>query len=257
MPVNYVIRHWTTATTAIGSGRDEAIVVRVNDRAATREAIIDSLTLKGLKVVLSSEWDMKPPSKPMERDWDYKSLVFHHAGNSHGCGIDPTKQMSDIETLHLGMGSATVGYHFAVACDGTIYEARDIRYKGEHVALANTGKIGIVLLADLSTRGEAWTKGPSPWKKIRGGKFLGGLRELAGQAKDTMDVSVDTATWQQLESLSILCVALKLFFPIEELGGHGEYVSSDDSRACPDERGLLIAANFRSNLGLYRPRKAL
>lgn len=256
MPVNYLIRHLTRDTTRIGSSRDGATVVRVNDRAATREAIIHSLTLDGLKLVLSSEWHLKPPSKPLERDWDYTSLVFHHAGNSHWCDIDPNKQMVDIEKVHLNSGAATVGYHYAVACDGTIYEARDIRYKGEHVAKANTGKIGIVLLADLSPRGEAWTKGPSAWKKMRDQTVLDGLQEFVGQARDALDISVDTAPWQQMEALTSLCQTLKLFFPIVDLGGHRDYVISDDeNRACPGERGLFIAAIVRSELMLLQPPK--
>lgn len=56
MPFNYVIRHWTTATTMIGSSKDDALVVRVDDHAAVREAILEALETKGFPVQMASSW---------------------------------------------------------------------------------------------------------------------------------------------------------------------------------------------------------
>ena len=53
-----------------------------------------------------------------------------------------------------------VSYHYAVDCQGIIYEALDIRKKGSHIEGGNTGVIGIVFLADFSVRGEAGRYGP-------------------------------------------------------------------------------------------------
>jgi N-acetyl-anhydromuramyl-L-alanine amidase AmpD len=41
-----------------------------------------------------------------------------------------------------------VGYHFIVVRSGQVFEGRDLMFKGEHIAGANTGKIGIVLTGD-------------------------------------------------------------------------------------------------------------
>lgn len=235
----------------IGSSRDEAIVVRIDDRAAVREALLHTLTIKGLSVEMSSSWDVGHTASILEKDWHYSSIVIHHAGNSHMCSADSAQQLNEIKNLHAKQGYDDIGYHFAVACDGKVFEARDIRHKGEHVKKANTGKIGIVLLADLSPAGEAMHNGPSPWRKMSSESFKAGLRELAGQAADTFDVSMDRATEQQETSLFILCETLREFFPIADLGGHREYVTdSSDGRACPGKYGLLIASALRRKLGL-------
>jgi len=46
-------------------------------------------------------------------------------------------------------GYTDIGYHFVIGPDGTIYEGRDIRVRGAHVELKNTGKVGVLLLGDF------------------------------------------------------------------------------------------------------------
>lgn len=43
--------------------------------------------------------------------------------------------------------------HYAVGCDGEIFEGQDIRNKGAHISFGNTSIIGIVLMSDLD---EQW-----------------------------------------------------------------------------------------------------
>lgn len=65
MTADYTIKHWTTATTEVGSTKDDAIEITVNNRAATREAIIFALNKRGYTLVERSEWHAKPPSGAM------------------------------------------------------------------------------------------------------------------------------------------------------------------------------------------------
>ena len=64
-------------------------------------------------------------------------IVVHHENSF--------KYIRYIEKDHIKRGFDGVGYHFVIDVDGTVYEGRPLNYKGEHVANANTGKIGISL----------------------------------------------------------------------------------------------------------------
>lgn len=254
MPFNYVIRHWTTATTMIGSSKDDALVVRVDDHAAVREAILEALETKGFPVQMASSWGGLSAISSHDRDWNYRSLVVHHAGKSHACTTPGGQQMRDIQGTHTASGKPNVGYHYAVGCDGSIFEARDIRYKGSHVLLGNTGRIGIVLLADLSNAGEAITHGPSIWRAVAEGTVRDGVREAAGQLADSFDRSRDFPSDKQMDATFVLCQTLKMFFPIRDMGGHREYTGhANDGRACPGEYGLVLAASIRRKLELGLP----
>lgn len=46
-------------------------------------------------------------------------------------------------------GYADVGYHFMIQKDGTLYEGRDLNYRGAHVAGHNDGVIGIAVIGDF------------------------------------------------------------------------------------------------------------
>lgn len=142
-----------------------------------------------------------------------------------------------------------VSYHYAVDCDGTIYEARDIRFKGAHVEQGNTGSIGIVLLADLSLRGESWQqeyRAAPWWKKLRGAKDW---------ISDKLDVQNDESTDAQLKSLFALVRVLKTYFHIATLGGHSEFQrkATSEGRACPGTYGMAIAQLLRQKYGLAAP----
>ena len=65
----------------------EPKVVTVNDKAATRQAIINYLEerlpiISRNKFLERSDWHAKPPKGQLEEDWNYFGIVFHHQGNS-------------------------------------------------------------------------------------------------------------------------------------------------------------------------------
>jgi hypothetical protein len=244
MPLRYLYRHRTSVTTFLGGEEDEPIYVMVNNRGATREALIRSLAADGATFVARSDWHALSIPESTPEDWDYHSIVLHHAGNSHACAVPGISQMHDIEQDHLQDNPAGFPYHFAIDCLGAIFEGLDIRYRGEHLKGGNTNRIGIVFLADFSRNGEASAHAPSEPT---------GRDRLEGFA-DAVDFIYDKPTSVQVDAARKLSKALKALFPLKDLGGHTEYaVKLGDDRSCPGAFGLQIAAQLRQELGLSAP----
>jgi hypothetical protein len=252
MPLPYPARRRTRVRTSVGHSKDDATLIRVDDRAGTREAIFYALRSKGRTVREASDWHGKP-TRHKDDDWHYHSIALHHAGNSFSCKEAPLKALHRVEGID-GKRFAQMSYHYAIDCHGTIYEALDIRRKGSHIHDDNTGKIGVVLLADLSTRGEVAKHGPGVWQVFREEGWKRAFSEWAGVQKDRFDTIQDIATEPQLESLSHLVDSLRHVFPIRVLGGHREFaLSKDSSRACPGAHGLIIAQMLRAEFKLDAP----
>ncbi|WP_109126361.1 peptidoglycan recognition family protein [Dyella sp. C11] len=250
---DYFIKQWTKATTSVGSTKDEAIEISVNNRAATRQAIIDQLRSKGLRVRTRSAWKAEDIAKGVVKDWNYSGIAIHHAGNSFSCSADGVEQMRKAEAIDLGH-FGQVSYHYAVDCAGVVYEALDIRYRGANIEGNNTGVIGIVLLADLSLPGEAIEHGPGAWATTQKKGLWHGFKELMGEASDAVDFGYDVPSDKQVESTSLLCHALADFFGISKLGGHGEWAAlKGNKRACPGAYGLVVARVLRNELKVSAP----
>lgn len=84
---------------------DESMVCRpitVNDRAATREAIIRDLRNSGKVFFDRSSWGALSSKPDIEYDWDYSMIALHHAGRSYSCNVG-AYQMLDIQRKHLAV----------------------------------------------------------------------------------------------------------------------------------------------------------
>lgn len=253
MGADYIIGHWTTSTTAVGSSKDGAIDITVNNRASVRQAIIDALRNKKFSFRTRSDWKARDAATSPKEDWDYFGIAIHHAGNSFSCLADGAEQMRKAEAIDLG-NFGQVSYHYAIDCQGVVYEALDIRYKGSHIEGGNTGVIGIVFLADLSSRGEASKYGPGVLNVAEKRGTLAGIREWLGVTKDEFAVDHDTPTEPQLDAAWALVKTLADFFNIEKLGGHREFAKKlGTSRACPGVYGMIIAEQLRRELGVSPP----
>jgi hypothetical protein len=154
-----------------------------------------------------------PNYSKMDLDWDYEIVTLHHSGNSGE--QDPAK----IEAEHMGSkGYDDVGYHYMVNLKGRIYEGRNLAFKGSHVELANTGKIGILVMGDFEHQ---W------WD------------------------SDDDPTKVQLDSVKSLIKTLMASFPtIKKLGGHKDYKPSTE---CPGEELYKLIPGIRGDVGLSGP----
>jgi hypothetical protein len=249
---DYKPEHWTTTQTTADGGKRDAVAIRVDDRAATRQAIFTQLKTRGCTLVERSSWHARPPYPGMrEGHWDYQDIVIHHAGRSYSCGAPSIEEMQRVqaEDMRRRPPFNDAGYHYAVSCQGEIFEARDIRFTGEHVAGDNTGKIGIVFLADLVEAGEAFTQEYSNLS------FMDKIRNIRALLTDQLVIRHDNPTTAQLSAAMTLCRVLKDYFNIHRLGGHREYqrLANNKGRACPGNPGMHVVKLLRSTLSLSAP----
>ncbi|MBC8722219.1 hypothetical protein OKW38_007714 [Paraburkholderia sp. MM5496-R1] len=244
--------YWTSSTTEKHDSKQNAIAISVDDRAATRQAIINMLARKGYRLIERSAWHAKPPSGAMrESHWDYQDIVIHHAGRSYSCGAPSIEEMQRLqaEDMRRSPPFGDAGYHYAVSCQGEIYEARDIRFVGEHVAASNSGKIGIVFLSDLVEAGEAYEQ------EYGNLSIFDKLKNIRGILTDQTISGHDKPTPAQIQAATALCGVLKDFFNISRLGGHREYqrLATNTGRACPGKLGMDVVKLLRSRLSLSVP----
>lgn len=183
----------------------EVTIITVNDRAATREAIIRFVSQNKCDFVERSSWGAHKAKGEMLDDWNYSMIALHHAGRSVSCGVG-AGQMRSIQEAH-NKKFDDIGYHYGIDCTGKVFEGRDIRFKGSNVNNYNTGVIGIVLLDNLTTAEE-------------GGDVVAIARKTLETFYGNMDQTISEV---QIESLLILIQALTSVFRVTMLGGHREF----------------------------------
>ncbi|WXL25261.1 N-acetylmuramoyl-L-alanine amidase [Ectopseudomonas mendocina] len=217
------------------------VTITIDDRAATREAIIRRVRASGRQFIERSEWGALKAKDGMESDWNYSMIAVHHAGRSYSCasGAD---QMKDTQGEHLDSKYDDIAYHFGIDCSGAIYEGRDIRLKGGSVRGYNTGVIGIVFLNNLTTAAE----GDDLWAMSR-------------EAIERLGINTtNTIPTNQIDAAHELINTLKSVFLITQLGGHREYPGqAADGKICPGNVGMEFVINMRKVTGLFPPPKPL
>ncbi|MFT3764135.1 MAG: hemopexin repeat-containing protein [Minicystis sp.] len=149
------------------------------------------------------------------------SIVVHHSGN------DDHHTMKAVQDLHMDKKDrADIAYHYGIDLQGNIYEGRDIAVKGAHVAGANTGKIGIVFLADLQTGGPL----------------------LDFSSDDTLNGRMEASLLRLIRHL------MAKYPKIKYLGGHGEFAAGQgDERQCPGDRTMVKMDGWRTATNLIKP----
>ncbi|MFV3308529.1 peptidoglycan recognition family protein [Pseudomonas sp. NY15181] len=220
----------------VNAGQSATVVpITVNDRAATREALIRKVRQLGGQFVERSEWGAVKGNATAS-DWDYSMIALHHAGRSYSCGAG-AEQMRETQKEQIDKFE-DFSYHFGISCDGVIYEGRDIRLKGSHVRQYNTGVIGIVLLNNLSTANEG-----------------GDAVALGRQGLEFFGVSTTNSIPEaQIDSVLTLISALKSVFVIKHFGGHREYPNQlSEGKICPGNVGMELVRNIRKNMDLLPP----
>lgn len=87
------------------------------------------------------------PMQPIYR------ITVHHSGDADDATGSPAEHLRQFERAHKDKGWACIGYHFVIARDGTIYEARPLKYQGAHATGDNNiGNIGICLMGNFDNR---------------------------------------------------------------------------------------------------------
>ncbi|TCF97916.1 N-acetylmuramoyl-L-alanine amidase [Paraburkholderia strydomiana] len=238
---DYTIQHWTSGQTRLDSEEAEAIYISVNNRAATRQAIINRVRHASMNFVERSDWAAHKNRAPrMHDDWNYTKIALHHAGRSFTCGSGAL-QLQDIQEMQMGRVAASsddIGYHYALDCFGNVFEGRDIRFKGEHVHNYNTGVVGIVLLENMTDPGE----GHDGVAKVTKLLDLMGLKQKPQVPEN------------QKSSLATFIAILQDFFYITTLGGHREFPGQlGEGKICPGNAGLALVNEMRKSTGLRAP----
>lgn len=159
-------------------------------------------------------------------DWDYNAVVIHHSGNK------PRRDPREIEHLQLdgdkNRDVVDIKYHFLVDSEGHVFEGRSLLFKGGHVAGANTGKIGILMIGDFEP--------------------------------NAYDLQADQIQEAQIVAAIKLIKRLKTKFPLTVLGGHVDFMSfgavitgSLLKGFCPGTNMYLKLDRFRTETGLTHP----
>lgn len=176
---------------------------------------IQNVILTRCHVISRSWWGTrKPLYNNLVADWAFDSIAIHHSGN------DGMKDPKEIEYHHMVKNRYDdVGYHFLIHPTGTIYEGREIVYKGSHVQNANSGKIGILMMGDFDHQ---W------W-----------------------DIDDDLSN-TNLSALNKLITTLQTFFPIRYLGGHKEYLPNQ-GYSCPGSEIMAKIDGLRGKYGFVKP----
>lgn len=94
----------------------------------------------------------------------YRTVVVHH---SVILEADDEATMREIQAEHMDARRwADVGYHFGVGQTGLIFEGRDLRARGTHVAGYNTGSVGIVFFGNFEE------ESPAPEQLAAGSRLI-------------------------------------------------------------------------------------
>jgi N-acetyl-anhydromuramyl-L-alanine amidase AmpD len=140
---------------------------------------------------------------------------LHHSGGS-GEKDPPTIEEKHMVSVHQW---EDVGYHYIIEPNGDIFEGRHLAFKGSHVELANTGKIGILITGDFD---------PSVWNPNSG-----------------------KPTPAQMKSAEDLINALKgAFSTITKIGGHKDYKVKT---VCPGDELYKLIPGLRTKTSLGGP----
>jgi hypothetical protein len=185
---------------------------------ARRQAAEDRIA-QACGVARRATWGARQPTKPLEPDWNYDSIVVHYTGH----GSFPNMQsIQDFDVDHQHWED--IAYHYAVSPTGALFEGRELQFKGSHVKLQNTGKVGIVCMGDFD----------ASLRNLLEGRAYGGD-------------GVQSAMLAALEKLSRTLAAN---FPITTFGGHKEY---GDTETCPGTNLLPAVQAMRMKLNLAAP----
>lgn len=187
--------------------------------AEDQQAVEDAIA-SDVGIVRRSGWSAGNPRHALETDWNYDSIVIHNSGHGH---LDTMAKIQgfDFDTRHWD----DIAYHYGIMPDGTIFEGRELRYKGADVKNQNTGKIGIVCIG-------SYDEGVMNWF---GGRGYGG----------------DPVVPAMLSSIRKLSRRLMKAFPtIRYFGGHIEFGTTSD---CPGSELMPYMDTFRKEFGLAVP----
>jgi hypothetical protein len=109
---------------------------------------------KPTKIVPREQWGSAPQPIPESRKHTPKYVTIHHAGVEYKPGTDPAKFVKNMQ----GWGQREknwpdLPYHFLIAPDGRIFEARSMDYEPDTNTKYNLqGHIGVEMMGNFQTQ---------------------------------------------------------------------------------------------------------
>lgn len=89
-------------------------------------------TLLRPAIITAEQWGSTPQPIPEERRHEPRDIVVHHAGVEWQAGRDPADFIRNMQAWgQRDKGWPDLPYHFMIAPNGQIYEARPVEYEGE------------------------------------------------------------------------------------------------------------------------------
>lgn len=98
-------------------------------RALHLDPIVPPPVIVDLEIVPREGWDAAPAEVSKMTPHTIERLTVHHAGDQSATPTGPPRYRS-WQAFHISRGWGDLAYHYIVGIDGTVYEARDTRYKG-------------------------------------------------------------------------------------------------------------------------------
>ena len=106
------------------------------------------------KFVSRDEWGSEPQPFPDSRKHTPKYITIHHAGVDYKAGTDAAKFVKNMQ----GWGQREknwpdLPYHFLIAPDGRIFEARDLQYEPDsNTKYPLQGHIGVEMMGNFESQ---------------------------------------------------------------------------------------------------------
>lgn len=121
----------------------------------------DHIVLRPDKFITRNEWGSKPDPIPDARKHTPKWITIHHAGVLWTNSQDPAqfvrnmqawgKKRPQLEKPPMDTYWPDLAYHFMVAPDGSIYEARPVEYEPEsNTKYSLAGNLGVEMMGDFN-----------------------------------------------------------------------------------------------------------
>ena len=106
------------------------------------------------QIVSREEWGSQPQPIPDARKHTPKYVTIHHAGVIYKPGTDPAKFVKNMQGWgQREKGWADLPYHFLIAPDGRIFEARDMAYEPDtNTKYPLQGHIGVEMMGNFETQ---------------------------------------------------------------------------------------------------------
>jgi hypothetical protein len=122
--------------------------------ATTKPSAPAIVRLEKPPTVTREQWGSTPQPMPDSRKHTPKYITIHHAGVEWKTGADPAAFVKSMQAWgQREKGWPDLAYHFMIAPDGRIFEARPIEYEPEsNTKYALQGHIGVELMGNFETQ---------------------------------------------------------------------------------------------------------